>query len=81
MSSPEPADSLLAATVRLDYLTGVTGLIRDMESAHEYTHAVALLQEATLRMGVQASIFSSCIPEGETRVSLRPLIACDPARV
>jgi DNA-binding CsgD family transcriptional regulator len=75
----DPA-SLLAATLRLDYMARSTAVNRDMQSAREQTRAVEILWEATLRMGAEASVFASFIREGETCRSHRLLLACDPTR-
>lgn len=75
---PVDASSLLAATLRLDYMTRVSAVIREMQSAREHAQAVELLREATVRMGAEASIFASFIREGETCLSYRVLLACDP---
>lgn len=74
----EPA-SLLAQTLRLDYMTRVSAAIRDMHSAREHLQAVELLQEMTIRMGAEASIFASFIGEGEACGSCRLLLAGDSA--
>jgi len=79
-TAPADSTSLFAATLRLDYMAGVSAVIREMQSAREQTQAVELLHEATLRMGAEASIFASFIREGETGRSYRLLLACDPAR-
>lgn len=78
-TAPHDSGSLLQATLRLDYMTGVSAVVRDMQSAREHSHAVELLQEATLRMGAEASIFASFIREGDACLSCRLLLACDPA--
>lgn len=75
----DPA-SLLAATLRLDYMARVSAVMRDMQCAREQTRAVEILWEATLRMGAEASVFASFIREGETCRSHRLLLACDPTR-
>jgi len=80
-TAPADSDSLLAATLRFDYMARLSALIREMQSAYEHTQAVEILQEATLRMGAEASIFASFIREGKTSISYRLLLACDPARL
>lgn len=79
-TAPGDSASLLAATLRLDYMGRVSAVIRDMQSAREHLQAVELLQEATLRMGAEASIFASFIREGGAYASYRLLLACDPTR-
>ena len=77
--APHESTSLLAQTLRLDYMTRVSAAIRDMQSAREHVQAVELLREVTVRMGAEASIFASFIGEGEACGSCRLLLACDPA--
>ena len=77
-SSPEPG-SLLAVTLRTDYVTRISEVIRDMHAARDQAQAVELLQEATHRMGAEAAIFASFIRDDETSLSYRLLLACDPS--
>lgn len=79
-SAPLPDEgSLLAATLRPDYVTRVGQVIRDMQSAYDQTQAVELLHEATRRMGAEVAIFASFIRDAESCRSYRLLLACDPA--
>ena len=80
-SSTPPADreSLRARTLRTDYVTRVSEVVRDMQFARDQAQAVELLQEATVRMGAEVSIFASFIRDDETCRSYRLLLACDPA--
>jgi DNA-binding CsgD family transcriptional regulator len=74
---PGEQSSLLDWTRRVDYLAGVSEVVREMLSSRDQVRAVELLREATLRMGVEASIFVSFFRDRERCTSHRLLLACD----
>lgn len=80
-SSPQPHShrSLHQVTHAVDYFDRVNEVVQRIETAHDRLHAVELLQEATLRMGAEVSIFASFVrDENDACASYRLLLACDP---
>lgn len=78
--SPHPLESrsLQEVTSAVDYFGRVSDVVGEIESARDPVRAVELLQEATLRMGAEVSVFASFMRGHVSCESHRLLLACDP---
>ncbi|UUX95365.1 autoinducer binding domain-containing protein [Aquabacterium sp. J223] len=70
--------ALVDFTGRADYLSVAGDVIRRVPEAVDETQALALLCEATDRLGADASAFVSFIRDDVSHESYRFLLACDP---
>jgi hypothetical protein len=61
-----------------DYFMRVSEVVRQMGAARDAIQAVELLEQATHRMGADASVFASVIRDDDLRASCRFLLACQP---
>jgi DNA-binding CsgD family transcriptional regulator len=72
------AAALVDFTGRAEYLSLAGEVIRRVPEAADETQALALLIEATQRLGADASAFVSFIRDDVSHESYRFLLACDP---
>ena len=79
-SSMSPVDrpALEQITAATDYVGRVCDIVRAIGHADDPIQAVELLRDVTLRMGAEAAIFGSFIPEDRSGHFCRVLVACDP---
>jgi hypothetical protein len=70
--------SLVEFTGRPDYFARVGDVVQRIPHAVDEAEAVALLQQATERMGAEASAFVTFIRDDPSHESYRFLLACDP---
>jgi len=70
--------SLEQVTGATDYFSGVSAVVGRIGAARDAIRAIELLQEATLRMGAEVSLFGSVVPEEPAGTSYRLLVNCDP---
>lgn len=60
------------------YSTRVLDLIGSIHRAPDVPSVLEMLRTSTTTMGAHASIFAAAIPEDESSLTLRVLLACDP---
>lgn len=75
---PDKPRSLQEVTAAADYFGRVSEVVRELQATRDSVNAVELLQEATLRMGAEVSVFASFIRDDASGESYRLLLACDP---
>jgi DNA-binding CsgD family transcriptional regulator len=75
---PDAVRSLREVTRADDYFMRVSEVVRQMGAARDAVQAVELLEQATHRMGADASVFASVIRDDDSRASCRFLLACEP---
>ena len=61
------------------YADAVTAIVERVAGANDPSQAVMLLQRASRRMGADAAVFVSFIPDDGSHASYRFLLACDPS--
>ena len=71
--------SLLALTSQPDYDMRVAQIVRQIPAAADSLAALALLEEATHRLGAEVSAFVSFVRDDQSREMFRFLLACDAA--
>lgn len=76
--APNSAPSLADIAGQPDYFARVGEVVQRIPRAADEAEAVALLSEATQRMGADASAFVSFIRDDPSHESYRFLLACDP---
>lgn len=72
------AVTLAEITSRPDYFTRVSEVMQRLPGAADEAECVALLHEATQRMGADATAFVSFVRDDPSHESYRFLLACDP---
>ena len=77
-SGVDKGSTLAEITGRPDYSTHVNEVVQRIPSAADEPEAVALLHEATQRMGAPSAAFVSFIRDDPSHESYRFLLACDP---
>lgn len=77
-AAPNSALSLADITSQGDYFSRVSEVVQRVPGAADEAECVALLHEATQRMGADASAFVSFIRDDPSHESYRFLLACDP---
>ena len=61
------------------YADAVTAIVERVAGAKDSSQAMLLLQQASHRMGADAAVFVSFIPDDGSHASYRFLLACDPS--